>query len=170
MLAIDPCVGADEETVRKLLDLELRGNPVGTATMPESVTVRCVEGAEEIRVSPWAALGPEGVRTIQLPSRDDADPAARQGRSRELALAIAELIRRLETNHPAALPQAPVRAQGSSAGTAVVPTPPPAQVQARGQDRWQVGAAWAGEAFGGGARLMGGDVVVTSAPRPMALG
>jgi hypothetical protein len=161
VLAIDPCVGADEETVGKLLDLELRGDRDGTATRPESVTVRCVNGAEEIRVNPWAALDPEGVRMIQLPSRNDADPAARQGRSRELALAIAELIRRLGMNHPAVPPEPAVPAlQRPPADAAVVVAPAP--LPTRGQDHWQVGAAWAGEAFGGGTRLIGGDVMVTA--------
>lgn len=153
-LSIDPCVGADTDTVSDLLEIELGPAAALGAAGPWSIAVRCLDDGEEIRVEPWASLAPDGVRLIQLPAVEASDPAARQGRSRELALAIAELVRRLQTTRPLTHAEAP---PPPAAGTplAVTATPAPPQPP----DRWLVGARSAADHFQGGELLIGADLV-----------
>jgi hypothetical protein len=158
VLELDSCLGVDESVVRKLLELELRNERIRDAALPISVGVRCIEDAQEIRVEPWASLGEEGIRPIQLPAPDDADPAAHEARSRELALAIAELIRRLEIRHP--LPSEPPPPPPVPVAPAVVVSRPPPPEQPEG--RWQLGILSAFDTFSGGQRLAGGDVSIAS--------
>jgi hypothetical protein len=157
-LTIDPCVEVDEATVRQVVELELRG----ARLHPASVTVQCIGGAQEIRVRPWTAQEGEGVRTIQLaPLAEGANPAARQARSRELALAIAEFIRRQDVAPPPPAPK-PV--------TPPVPTPPvvstinapPAPPAGAPEHRWRLGILAASDYFSGGKMLAGGDLLVGS--------
>ena len=153
-LTIEPCVDVDEATVRGVMELELRDARARGAMLPTSVSVRCVDAGQEIRVEPWDAPEPVGLRTIQLsPGEDAAAPAARQARSRELALAVAELIRRRQISPPAPPATPP-------------PTPPPpavpalvvASTQPAETGRWQLGILTTYDSFGGGQRFVGGDL------------
>jgi hypothetical protein len=151
-LDIDACVDVDAAAVENLVDLELRTPGSRRRASPVSVNVRCLEDGQEIRVEPWASLGGDGIRAIALPAVDeaDADPAAREARSRELALAIAELIRRLDITQP--LP--PKRPAPPPPPPAV--SPPPAPEAPPG--RWQVAALSSFEAFTGGQTMAGADL------------
>jgi hypothetical protein len=158
VLDIDACVEVDDASVENLVDLELRDARRGERDAPISVGVRCLEDAQEIRVEPWASQGADGIRTIALPAADDADPAAREARSRELALAIAELIRRLEITRP--LHPRPQPPPPPPPVPVIVSTPPTAE-EPRG--RWQLAALSSFEAFTGGQKLAGGDIAVAVA-------
>ena len=148
-LTIDPCVDVDEEAVRDLVELELRGVRVTGSPLPESVTVTCVDGAQEIRVGTSPATEQPTVRTLHLPELPTTAPAAIEARSRELALAIAELIR-----GPALAPEPPPPAPApptiAIASTPPAPEPPP--------PNRQLGFAAAYERFSEGATLAGADV------------
>lgn len=152
VLQLDPCVQVDEAAVQNLVELELGDGRFHGTNTPISVAVRCLDGTQEIRVEPWASRGEDGIRTIELPDAEDPN-AALEARSRELALAIAELIRRLEITRP--LPVAP-------------PPPPPPVVVAPGPppeapaSRWAIGALSSFEYFTGGQALAGGDVSVAA--------
>ena len=151
-LHIDACVEVDRAAVENLVDLELRDAPSRDPEAPISVDVRCLDGAQEIRVEPWASLGGDGIRSIALPAPDAADPAAREARSRELALAIAELIRRLEITQPLH-PQPPPAPPPT---LTLVISPPPAVEEP--QRRWQLAISSSFEVFTGGQRMAGGDI------------
>jgi hypothetical protein len=153
-LDIDPCAGVDAQTLRDLVDLELRGSRARPLDVPISVSVRCVDGAQEIRVEPWASRGDDGIRSIALPTGDDADPAAQEARSRELALAIAELVRRLEITRPLAPPPPP-----PPPPVVVAPPPPPLEAASRGL---QLAVLSSFDAFTGGQKWAGGDVCVAA--------
>ena len=103
-LTIDPCVEVDETTVREVMDLELAAVHGADETQPAAVLVRCVPDGQEIRIEPWASSEPGAARTIRLTSAEGTLPVARAARSRELALAIAEIIRRRATA-PARVPE-----------------------------------------------------------------
>jgi hypothetical protein len=169
-LTVHPCVGVDETTVREVMELEVRG----ARSLPASVSVRCVDGAQEIRVEPWISPEREGIRTIRLPPvREDDDAAARQARSRELALAIAEFIRRLNTAQPSKqepptpeaapaptpTPSAPPAPSAPPSPRSVASSAPPSEIPA---GCWQLGLLLAAERFSGGAALAGGDLFVSS--------
>jgi hypothetical protein len=167
-LEFEPCVGVDESVVRDLVELEVRDAPARDAAAPIRVAVRCVETGQEIRVEPWASLGADGVRAIDLPPADPADPAAREARVRELALAIAELVRRLEMTHPLAAPAtapAPPPPPSPSGAIAAVP-PAPEETRAR----WRVGMLAAFERFAGGQSLAGGDLTLAVSGGPWVWG
>lgn len=158
-IAVDPCVEVDPAAVRALVELQVRDVPVVSA--PVTVTVRCVDDSQEIRVEPWASLGKGGVRTVQLPEAEQGLPAAQEARSRELALAIAELVVRLEAAPPepqpgAPAPQPPAISASSAVGPAPAPVPPGAPA-----DRWRLGVVSAVDHFGGGQTLVGGDLLAT---------
>jgi len=150
-LLLEPCLDVDQTTVRDLIDLELQDIQRKTASPAISVAVICREDAQEIRVEPWAtSLGAEGVRGLQLPLATEGDPAGHEARSRELALVIAELIRRLVTLHPVEPPPPS-------------PPPPPAAVPLPPEPErpgvWQMGLAAGVERFAGGMLLAGGELV-----------
>jgi len=157
LLDLEACVRVDASVVQNLVDLELELGDARSRrpTVPISVAVRCLEGAQVIRVEPWASRGEDGIRTIDLPDADDAT-AALEARSRELALAIAELIRRLEITRP--LPAEPEPPPSPPAP----PAPPPVVAQPAPPDalpgRWQIEALSSFEAFTGGQWLAGGDL------------
>jgi hypothetical protein len=162
LLAIDPCVQVDDATVREVMDLELATLDGGGENRPTAVFVRCVldgpEVRQEIRIEPWASSGLGGVRSIRLTSVDSILPVARAARSRELALAIAEIIRRRTA---ASLP-APAETL-APVPSSVAPVPSVAASSAaaeEGSSRWQLGIAPTYDHFGGGQRLAGGDVLV----------
>jgi hypothetical protein len=153
---IDPCAGVDAEAVRDLVELELRGSPARQLDVPISVSVRCVDGAQEIRVEPWASRGDDGIRSIALPAAADGDPAAQEARSRELALAIAELVRRLEITRPLA----PAPPPPPPAPPVVVTSPPPPSDAPSGSLGLAVLSSF--ETFTGGQKLAGGDICLAA--------
>ena len=148
VLDLDPCLEIDEAVVQNLVELELDDGRA-RANAPISVAVRCVEGAQEIRVEPWASRGEDGIRTIELPAADDAT-ATLEARSRELALAIAELIRRLEITRPLPAPPQPP----PPPPIVIAPSAPPAAPPGR----WGIGASSSFEHFTGGQSMAGGDL------------
>jgi hypothetical protein len=148
VLQIDPCVQVDAAAVGRLLGLELSDQPPG-GRATQSVTVTCAGGAVQVRAEPWASRQADGVRTLELPAASP-DPAVSEGRARVLALAIAELVRRLATAAP---PPAPAPAIAAA---------PAAPAPERPADRWQIGVVSAGEYATGGQKLLGGDLVVAA--------
>lgn len=156
-LTIDECVAVDQSLVRAIMGLELGDGQAGQAVRPESIGVRCLDDLQEVRVEPWASKTAEGSRIIQLmPVRDAGNPAERQARSRELALAIAEFVRRLE-NTP--LPEPPPPATPTPPPSVVVEVAPPAPPVS---DRWTLGALSTFDHFQGGQNLVGGEVFLAA--------
>jgi hypothetical protein len=154
VLTLDPCVEVDETTVREVMELELWDARPRNAKLPTSVSVRCVGDAQEIRVESRSAPEQDEVRAIQLSSvADAAAPAARQARSRELALAIAELIRRREI-----APPAPPATPPPPPPPPVVPALVVSPAQPAEAGRWQLGILTTYDYFGGGQRFIGGDL------------
>jgi hypothetical protein len=134
------------------VELQIRDLWTTHPRQPVSIAVHCQGGALEVRVEPWASLGAEGVRSIDLPAVGGSDPAAQEARARELALALAEVVRRLELTHPPGSPPTPSR-------PAPPPAPPPAPA-ASAPGRWQLGLLGELEHFNGGQTLWGADVLV----------
>jgi hypothetical protein len=154
-LTIDPCVAIDEPLVRKLMALELRDARARNLNVPDSVTVGCVGDKQEIRMEPWASTAPEGVRTIELPPlSSDAGPREVQARSRELALAIAEFVRRFESAHPS-----PPEEEEPTPPPPPPPPPPVVEAPAPPQPTvWELGLLSRLEHFSGGQNLAGADL------------
>ena len=161
-LELDVCLQVDESVVQNLVQLELGDARTRHANAPIAVAVRCIEGGQEIRVEPWASRGDDGIRTIELPDADDPT-AALEARSRELALAIAELIRRLEITRP--LPAEPPPPPPPPPIVAVPIAPPEAPPGPFG-----IAALSSFEYFTGGQWLAGGDLALTVALGRWALG
>jgi len=162
-LELAPCVEADEGTVRAVMELELGDARAQGTRDAISVHVTCADKGQEIRVEPWASLGAEGTRIIQLPASGDLKPAAREARARELALAIAELIRRLETTHPLRPEPAPAPRALPAIAAPIVIAPPASPAPPAGPKRgWRLGVLASFDYFGGGGVLVGGDATVAS--------
>src|SRR6476620_163028 len=93
-LTVAACVDADREALRRLLEVEYRG-PLADPDRSDltQVIVRCTEERNEVRV-----LVPrrpkETVRTVDL---SGMGPVAKEAKTRELALVIAELVRSAQT-------------------------------------------------------------------------
>jgi hypothetical protein len=157
-LDLDPCAQVDEAVVQNLVELELRDARARRASVAISVAVRCIDGAQEIRVEPWASRGEDGIRTIALPDAEDAT-ATLEARSRELALAIAELIRRLEITRPLPAPPPP-------------PPPPPVVIAPPPEPsrRWTLGVLSSFDYFTGGQWLAGADLAMTRSLGRWAVG
>jgi hypothetical protein len=156
-LSIDACIAVDQETVRQVMELEIPD----THLLPASVTVRCVDGAQEIRITRPGSPAQEQVRTVQIaPASENETPAERQARSRELALSIAEFVRwpgadsRSQQNLPAPNPPVPV-----AVPEVATASQPATEVP---QGRWQLGLLCAYERFSHGHNLMGGDLFLGS--------
>jgi hypothetical protein len=158
-LTIDPCVDVDEATIREVMDLEFADGRANDGGFPDAVEVRCQGELLEIRVESLASPERRVGRTIQLaPVGDSTGLAARQARSRELALAIAELVRRIEiASSPSPIappppppPRSPVTTLALSAAPAPVEKP----------GRWQVGLMPTYDSFAGGQRFVGGDLII----------
>ncbi len=104
---IDSCVAVDPEEVRRLAAIEVSSWQGGSSLGSLKVSVSCDEGVQQL----YLTRGQEELiasRTIDLSATEASD---RDARTRELALAIAELLRR-------APPQPPPQ-------PAPTPTPPP---------------------------------------------
>jgi hypothetical protein len=154
-LTIDACMDVDQATVRQVMEVEI----ADTRLLPATVTVKCVDGAQEIHVQRSDAPDQEEVRTIHItPAADDDTPAERQARSRELALAIAEFIRRQE---PAAQPAQNPPVPSPSPAVPVLATFSSPATDAP-EWRWQLGILCAFEHFSRGKNLTGADLLVAS--------
>jgi hypothetical protein len=158
-LTIDSCIAVDQETVRQVMELEISN----ARLLPTSVSVRCVDGAQEIRIGRSASPDLGDVRTIHIaPAADDDTPAERQARSRELALAIAEFVRwpgpaaRPIENPPEPVPPSP---SPSPVPALAIASTPAAEAT---EGRWQLGILCAFEHFSRGQGLMGADLFVAS--------
>jgi hypothetical protein len=128
VIRIDPCVQVDGEEVRRVTAIELSGSRPQRSLAELEVDVACRNGVEEIQLIDRVRARIT-VRSIDLRTRGDADlgaPAAeaRDAKARELALAIAELLRRTEGESALGVPTARVApspgadpgAAGSSSG------------------------------------------------------
>lgn len=162
---VDPCVGVDHVTVRNLVDLELNDTRTPPRPVPVTVDVRCVAAAQEIRIEPWASTTPDGIRAVELVAGDAGTPVAREARARELALAIAELIRRLSIRHPLSAPR-PGEAPPAATPVMVRAALPPAEPK----HTWQVAVSSTFESFAGGQRMAGADLAVGAVLRSWLLG
>jgi len=88
-IAIDPCVQVDADEVRRLAAMELRTWRWRTSPAAFEVVAACRDEREELRLTN-RSLGQVTLRNIDLGA---PEPDAR---ARELALAIAELLRRAD--------------------------------------------------------------------------
>jgi hypothetical protein len=158
-LTIDSCIAVDQETVRQVIELEISDAHL----LSTSVSVRCVDGAQEIRIGRSDSPDLGDVRTIHIaPSADNDTPAERQARSRELALAIAEFVRWPgPAARPIENPPAPVSPSPSpSSVPALAIASMPATEATDG--RWQLGILCTFEHFSRGQGLMGADLFFAS--------
>jgi len=150
-ITIDPCVEVDAEEVRRLAAIELGSKGADGAWASLEVVVVCEGGLQQIRVDDRES-GTATTRSIDLsgPLGDDRD-----AKPRELALAIAELIRRAEVK-PAPQPEPPKPAP------APPPPPPPAPrpVATPEPDPWRLELGLSGTAvtFTGGETLFGANL------------
>jgi hypothetical protein len=156
-LTIDACMDVDQATVRQVMEVEI----ADARLLPATVSVQCVDGAQEIHFRRSDSPDQEEVRTIHItPATDDDTPAERQARSRELALAIAEFIRRQEpAAQPAQNPPVPVPPPAPAVPEVKI-APSPATEAPEG--RWQLGILCAFEHFSRGKNLTGADLLVAS--------
>jgi hypothetical protein len=153
-ITIDPCVDVDLEEVRRLAAIELSTSVSDGATRLE-VEVACTDEAQELRVRDRAS-GHLATRSIDLDAHLETD---RDAKARELALAIAELVRRAvldsESDARAPAPRAPPPAE---------PSPPrpderaPRAAADRRPWRGELGLMGAGSRWSGGEVLFGVDV------------
>jgi hypothetical protein len=150
-ITVDPCIEVDAEEVRRLTAMELRTWRWRTPPETFEVVAVCRDGIEELRLSN-RSRGNVTVRTIDLgaPLGDDRDAKAR-----ELALAIAELLRRADMEStpeasPAPSPPVPPPAQARVTAQAVAPDIKP----------WSIELGVSGVIAGwtGGEMLFGADV------------
>jgi hypothetical protein len=147
VLTIDACVAVDPEELRRLTAIELAGwtgrSPAGSL----EIVVGCRAGIQQLtlRDPNGRTLG---ARDIDLSATDASD---RDARARELALAIAELLRRAGAERESeTVPAATAPAAVS------IPTPPVAEAPSP----WQAELGLSGVAVGwtGGERLFGADL------------
>lgn len=152
-IAIDPCVEVDVEEVRRLAAIELENVGEKTAVSGLEVSVACTTGGQELRVT-HTPSGRKTARSIELNASLETD---RDAKARELALAIAELVRRVEIEaepeprppppRPPPRPSAPQRAAGQRGAPSNLARP------------WhaELGLAFAVARWTGGETLLGID-------------
>src|SRR5688572_14826273 len=105
-IAIDACVEVDADEVRRLAALELDTWRAGPSAAALSVLVTCRGEVQELRLID-RVKAQETVRSLDLNASSGTD---RDAKTRELALAIAEFLRRVpidSTPEPAVAPQPP---------------------------------------------------------------
>ncbi len=149
-ITIDPCVQVDTEEVRRLVEIELGTWHGRTALERLDVAVACAAEGQEVRLTD-RARGRVTVRGIDLSASGGKD---RDAKARELALAIAELIRRVDLEQ-ASEPSAP--------SVAPPPEPTPLEEPARVEPappswRVEVGAHAIASGWTGGELLFGADL------------
>lgn len=154
-IIIDPCVNVDAAEVRRLTAIEL-GTWRGTTSLAEfQVVVGCDHGVEELRLTD-RKRGALSVRSIDL---DASEGLAKEANARELALAIAELVRRsdareAETEAEAPVPSVPPPVRES------ISEPPRTSEFASSEPPWrtELGVVGAGSVWTGGEALFGADL------------
>jgi hypothetical protein len=157
-IAIDPCVDVDVGEVQRLAAIELSSWQTESPVEALSVTVTCEGGAQELRLID-RARGRETVRSVDLSAASGTD---RDAKARELALAIAELLRRADVDpgvEPALAPAS--RPPLKSAERRPPPSTkrvPPGGAAKSGAFRFEIGIAGRGTSWTGGEVLLGGDV------------
>lgn len=164
-LTIDPCIDVDEATVREVMNLEFPSSTTPAApAAPWTIVVECVADGQEIRVERDSDPAMQGRRTIRLPFAGAEASAAREARSRELALAIAELVRRIGAAPPPA-PPAPA-AEAPKPPAAPPPTlalaTPVARAAPHVAPEWQLGAGCVLDYFTAGETLAGADATLAT--------
>jgi hypothetical protein len=149
-IAIDPCVEVDAEEVRRLTAIELANWHRGASFRALEVVVACRDGVQELRVTD-RVRGQVAFRSIDLSAPDAGD---RDAKTRELALAIAELLRRADSEAPPEAPAAPI------VPAPVASTVPERPVIEAAPERWkgELGIAGAGVVWSGGEALFGADL------------
>jgi hypothetical protein len=110
-IRIDPCVEVDAEEVRRLAAIELGGWTPRTSHGALEVVVACSGDGQELRLTDRERARVT-VRGIDLGAREagateEPTAEARDAKARELALAIAELVRRTDAEPVAPVPSAP---------------------------------------------------------------
>jgi hypothetical protein len=157
-IVIDPCVDVDLDEVQRLTGIELSTWQGGAIASRLDVAVACTEGAQELRVTDRTS-GHVTMRSIDLNARFETD---RDARARELALAIAELIRRVELE---AEPTAAPAPEPKRAPPPMEPGPPTTDdgtTKRRGETqpwRAELAVAAAGASWTGGEVLLGVDAI-----------
>jgi hypothetical protein len=154
-IAIDPCVEVDPEEVRRLAALELNSWQAGAAADSLAVTVTCDDEVQELRLTDRVS-GRETVRNLDLTATSGTD---RDAKTRELALAIAELLRRVDIAPPPKLEPAPKPPPTSIAEERKPSLPPPTWSETGARPfRLELGVAGRGTSWTGGELLLGMDV------------
>jgi hypothetical protein len=161
LITID-CVEVDAQEVRRLTVMELRSWRWRTSPETFEVLAVCQEGVEELRLT-HRTLGQVTVRSIDLSA-----PEA-EAKARELALAIAELLRRADMEaapeKPPMPPPPPVSTTAPHRNaTSIAPTPERASFGV------EVGATGVVSSWTGGELLFGADAIgrVHLGPRVIA--
>ena len=149
-ITVDPCIEVDAEEVRRLTAMELRTWRWRTSPETFEVLAVCRDGIEELRLTN-RSRGNVTVRSIDLgaPLAEDQDAKAR-----ELALAIAELLRRADMESTPEEPAAP----SPPVPPAPAPVPPPAQASETKPWNIELGATGVIAGWTGGEMLFGADV------------
>jgi hypothetical protein len=139
-LTIDECVDADRDELRRLLEVEYRGRLAdGARNDATQVVVQCTEGSNQVRLS-VAGRPREIVRTVDLSS---LGPVAREAKTRELVLVIAELVRSVEVPEPVSEP------------ITVPRVPEKAPLLSERSGGTQIGALFTAEKYSGGQSQVG---------------
>jgi hypothetical protein len=157
-IAIDPCVEVDADEVRRLAALELHTWRAGPSASALSVLVTCGADVQELRLTDGVS-GQETVRTLDLNAASGTD---RDAKTRELALAIAELLRRVQVDstpepEPAPAP-APMPSPIAQEPSQAAPSEPDDDDTGARPFRLELGAAARGTTWTGGEVLLGADV------------
>jgi hypothetical protein len=149
VIAIDSCVDVDAEEVRRLAALELGSSRVSADVTRLDVAVRCTDRAQELTVTD-RTTGAVTVRSIDLTAQLETD---RDATARELALAIAEVVRRAD---PQREPPPPPAAPGESRS---MPTPTDHAAPASTPRSWraELGVSGVFTRWTGGEVLLGVD-------------
>jgi hypothetical protein len=153
-IAIDPCVEVDADEVRRLAALELNTWRSGPSVASLSVLVTCGGGVQELRLTD-RVKGQETVRQLDLTASSGTD---RDAKTRELALAIAELLRRVQVDSPPEPLPAPKPTPIAPEPPPVAPTEPDDSGPSARPFRLELGAAGRGTTWTGGEVLFGADV------------
>lgn len=143
-ISIEPCVEVDASEVLRLTAIEVSSWQGQSSVASFDVFVGCQDGGQRLRLMD-AKRGQVAERSIDLSAVGASD---RDARARELALAIAELLRRNESGDQP-VPNVVIDA------VPVPPSPPPTMVMP-----WQaeLGVTAAAMGWTGGAVLFGADL------------
>jgi hypothetical protein len=143
-ITIDACVAVDAEEVRRLAAIEMGAFPGGVPAGSFEVVVGCNEGSQQLRLIE-ATRGQVADRSIDLRAVDASD---RDARARELALAIAELVRSSPPESSVAVPVSPA------------PTPFQEALRPVVEQMWhaEIGLGARANAWSGRAILVGADL------------